>query len=94
MGVKVTLKHPIEANGETHRELDLNSPDLGALDGVNIEFDAAGKVKINLGDLVPLVANMAGIPPSAAKKIKLADLVGIGKEVKGFFTDFLPTGGS
>jgi hypothetical protein len=92
--MEVKLKHPIQANGETLSKLDLKSPDLGALDSINIEFDTAGKIKINLGDLVPLVANMAGIPPSSAKKIKLVDLVEIGKAVKGFFEDFLPTGGS
>lgn len=92
--VTVPLKSPIEAHGETIKELQLDEPDLGALDGVEIVVKGDGSVRINLGDLPKLVANMAGIPPSAAKKIKFGDVGAVGQAVMGFFPEFLRTGES
>lgn len=92
--VKITLKHPIVAHGETVNELTLGEPTLGVLDDVEITVKGDGSVRLNLGDIAKLVANMADIPPSAAKSIRVSDLSKIGKEVMGFLSEFLPTGGS
>jgi hypothetical protein len=89
---KVLLKHAIVAHGESVKELNLDEPDLGVLDDIHIEVSGEGKIKLNLGDLHKLVANMADIPPSAAKKIKVSDMAEIAKAVMGFLSEFLPTG--
>lgn len=91
---QVILKHPIQAHGETVDTLTLKEPTLGALDDVEIAVGGDGQVRLNLGDLHKLIASMADIPPSAAKKIHLSDLAAIGPAVMGFFSAFLPTGES
>ncbi len=90
--VTITLKHPIEAHGDTLTTLSLSEPTLGVLDDVEISVRGDGSVQFNLGDLHKLVANMASIPPSAAKKIRVSDMAEIGKAVMGFLAEFLPTG--
>ena len=90
----VTLKHPIEAHGDTYKTLTLDEPTLGVLDDVEISVKGDGSVRLNLGDLHKLVANMANIPPSAAKKIRVSDMAEIGEAVMGFLSEFLPTGES
>lgn len=92
--IKVTLKHPIEAHGETIKTLEMEDPDLGMLDDVEIVIKGDGSVRVNLGDLPKIVANLTGIPPSAAKKIKIKDMGEITMKVMDFFQEFLPTGGS
>lgn len=92
--VKVTLRHPIEAHGQTVKILELKEPTLGVLDDVEISVKGDGSVRLNLGDLHKLVANMADIPPSAAKAIRVSDMGTIGKAVMGFLSEFLPTGES
>jgi hypothetical protein len=92
--VKVPLKHPIEAHGEKVSELELKEPTLGVLDDVEITVKGDGSVALNLGDLHKLVANMADIPPTAAKQIRVSDMGEIAKAVMGFLSEFLPTGGS
>jgi hypothetical protein len=90
--IKAPLKTPIEAHGEKVSELTLNEPDLGGLDGVDLTVSMEGTIKINLGDLHKIIASMAGIPPSAAKKIKISDLKNIAPAVMDFLGEFLPTG--
>lgn len=92
MATTIELTRPIEAHGDTIRVLELSEPDLGALDGVHITVNGEGAVQLNLGDLQKLVASMANIPPSAAKKISLADAPKLMAAVKDFFGDFLPIG--
>jgi len=94
MAKKVTLKHPIEAHGKMISELELGEPDLGCLDDVEIAVNGSGQVKLNLGDIHKIVASMADIPPSSAKKIKLSDCLAMVGEIQGFLQEFLPTGGN
>lgn len=94
MGKKVTLKHPIEANGDPLNELELGEPDLGCLDDVEISVNGSGQVKLNLGDIHKIVASMANIPPSSAKKIKLSDCLSMVGDIQGFLQEFLSTGGN
>ncbi|MFP3943816.1 MAG: phage tail assembly protein [Alphaproteobacteria bacterium] len=90
----ITLKRPIEAHGKEVTELTFREPTLGVLDGLEIEVTGDGGVKLNLGDIVKLVASMAEIPPSSARQIALSDLKEIAGEVQDFFEQFLPAGGS
>ena len=90
--VTVSLKHPIEAHGQTHDTLRLREPTLGALEDIGITVRGDGAVRLNLGDLHRLAADMAGIPPSAAKKIHLSDAVAIGKAAAVFLKEFLQCG--
>lgn len=90
----VKLKNPVEAHGETLTELTFDEPDLGVLDDIHIEVSGEGKMRLNLGDLHKLVANMANIPPTSAKKIKASDWPGITQQAMGFLSEFLPTGDS
>jgi|MDSZ01.3.fsa_nt_gb hypothetical protein len=92
--IKVTLKKPITAHGEDVKELTLNEPTLGALDGVDLEISSEGRVKINLGDIAKIVANMADIPPSSAAQISIFDLREIAPAVMDFLGGFLATGES
>ena len=86
--VTVRLRAPIEAHGQAVSELTLAEPTLGVLDGVRIEVGASGGVQIDLGDLHRLVAGMAGIPPSAARRIPVTDLAPLARAV----LDFLGSG--
>jgi len=89
---KITLKSPIKIQGIETTELMLSEPDLGVLDDVHIEVSGEGKVRLNLGDIPKLIANMANIPPSDAKKIKLKDMREIIPPVMDYLGEFLPTG--
>ncbi|WP_339860384.1 phage tail assembly protein [Thalassospira alkalitolerans] len=89
--VKIDLKRPIEAHGETLKSLTLDEPDCGGLDGVEITVTEGG-VKLNLGDVHKIIASMAGIPPSAARTIKVSDLAKIIPVVMDFLPEFLRTG--
>jgi len=96
--VKVPLTKPIQAHGETLKELTLNEPTLEVLEDVEIAIgggaDGRGEVKLKLGTITKVVAGMAGIPPSSAKQISAADLPALGKAVMGFMPAFLATGGN
>lgn len=90
----IPLSSPIEANGETLSELTLSEPDLGCLEDVHIKIGGDGDVQLNLGDLHKVVARMANIPPSSAKKIKAGDLPALFGAVSDFLPGLLPTGES
>ena len=85
--VTVTLSRPIEAHGERVAELTLSEPTLGVLDGVHLDVGLDGRVRLDLGDLHRLVAGMAGIPPSAARQIRVTDMAPLARAVM----DFLPS---
>lgn len=89
---RITLKHPIEAHGEKVTELTLKEPTLGVLDDIEVVVNGSGGARLNLGDLHKLVAGMAGIPPSAAKQIRVSDLGPIGAAVMDFLSAVLPAG--
>lgn len=91
--VKIPLKHPIEAHGQTVTELELRGITLGALEGVRLKVDVGGSLDIDLGDVTRLVAGMAQIPPSSAAQIDIRDAVAAKDVLAGFFTAFLATGG-
>ena len=82
--VTIRLRTPIEAHGETVSELTLAEPTLGVLEGVRLEVGASGGVHVDLGDLHRLVAGMAGIPPSVARRIRVTDLAPLAGAVMDF----------
>ena len=92
--VTIPLSRPVQAHGETLTELTLTEVDLGALEGVNLVIDQDGKLQIDLGDLHRLIAGMANIPPSAAKRILIKDALAGKEAIADFFGISLPTGGS
>ena len=81
--ITVPLTVPIQVHGEEVSSLTLNDPDLGALEGVHVDLGQQG-ARLYLGQLPAIIAAMANIPPSSAKKIKMRDLVAIGPEVMDF----------
>ncbi|WP_299376026.1 phage tail assembly protein [uncultured Kiloniella sp.] len=88
----VTLKHPIEAHGETTKTLELQEPTLAVLEDVNLVVNSDGEVKINLGNIPKVISGLANIPLSSARKIHLADMAGVVMACKGFLSAFLPIG--
>ena len=89
--VRVPLTRPIQAHGETVSALELREPELGDLEGVGVILQqaaggAGGSLKFVLGDFIPVIAAMARIPPSSARRIKARD---IGTDIEAVF-DFLP----
>ena len=91
---KITLSHPIEAFGESVTELTLGDPDLRVLDDVRLKVDTDGAMDINLGDMHKLIAGMANIPKSSARKIKLRDLKLLVPVIADFLGLAQPTGAS
>ena len=85
--VTVTLSRPVEAHGEQVTTLTLAEPTLGVLDGVHLDVGLDGRVRLDLGDIHRLVAGMAGIPPSSARQIGIADMAKVARAVM----DFLPS---
>lgn len=73
--ITVTLTKPIEANGERVSTLTLRDPELGGLKGVHVLFSHSGEFKFDLGDAHRLIAAMADIPPSSARRISTRDLL-------------------
>ena len=92
-GVKIKLSRPIEAHGETLHELELGEIDLGALDNVNLVITQDGSIRINLGDLHRLIAGMAGIPPSSARRILVRDALAVKEKLSDFLGVSLQIGG-
>ena len=90
----IPLSRPIPLGDETLSEITLSEVDLGSLEGVNIVISDEGDLKLNLGDLHRLVAAMAKIPPSSAKKITIRDALAAREKIADFFGISLPIGGS
>ena len=90
---RITLRTPIEAHGVPVSELTLSEPTLGVLDGVHIIVEPGGAVRLDLGDLHRLIAGMAGIPPSSARQIRLADVGPALERALSFLPVSPPTGG-
>lgn len=87
----ITLKHPIEAHGETITEIKLGELEVGALDGIVLEIRGTGSVKVDLACVHLLLANAAKIPPSAARKIKISDVLQMAEAFQELLGEFLPT---
>ena len=92
--VTIPLSRPIEAHGETLSELKLGQIDLGALDGIDLVVTEQGGVRIDLGGLHKLIANLAGIPHSAAKRLLIKDALAAKDALGDFFGFSLPIGGN
>ena len=92
--VTIPLSRPIEAHGEIVNEIQLAQVDLGALEGIDLVVTEQGSIRINLGDLHKLIAQMANIPPSSAKRLLIKDMVTAKAAIADFFGFSLPTGGS
>jgi hypothetical protein len=88
---KITLSRPIMVDGKEVTELEMGEPTLGMLEDITLTVTGSGELRLNMGDLHRIVSEMAGIPPSSAKKISLADAPALMKVAKGFFGSF-PTG--
>lgn len=87
----ITLKHPIDAHGEKITEIKLGELEVGALEGIELEIRGNGSVKIDLACVHLLLANAAQIPPSAAKKIKISDVMQLAEAFQELLGEFLPT---
>lgn len=81
----VTLSEPIKVHGEMASSLTLDgNPTLEDMKGVRVKFGEGG-FDFDVGDLPRLIAPLAGIPPSSAKKICLRDLREIVPVIMDFF---------
>ena len=88
----ITLSHPIQVGDERVTTLTLREPTLAVLEDIHIAV-RDGEVRLNLGDIPKLVAGLAGIPLSIARKIRVSDLGKIAPVALGFIKPYLPTGG-
>jgi hypothetical protein len=91
MAKTVALTVPIEAHGETLNALTFNEPTLAVLEDLELEIrDGGAKLK---GEMITkAIAALAGIPPTSARQIALADLPAIGRELADFLPASLLTG--
>lgn len=87
--VIITLDAPIEAHGETLREIRLRRPLVG--DIVKSGSGALFAVNVTDGTLVPntagmmkMVCHLAAIPPSSLQKLTLADWSQLEAALLGF----------
>ena len=85
----VQLQLPISVEGKDVTELTLHEPLLGDME--NVEMNQHG-APTNKG-LIELVASLANIPPSSAKKIAMRDMEEIGRLIADF-TESSPATGS
>ena len=91
---RMSLSRPIEAHGETVEELVLKDPNSAALDGIEIVIGPKG-LRLDMGAMPGLIAAMAGIPPSAARKIAMRDTLSHMMGILGFLgIDTQATGSS
>ncbi len=97
MAGSISLTKPIEMKDDkgnvvqTIDALTFGEPTLATIEDLELVIQDGG-VRIKLGSLIPVISDLAGIPQSAARKIALADLVAIGKELAGFLPPSLLTG--
>lgn len=84
--MRVELKYPIEANGETVSILELRRPTVKHL-------KALDNAKGDIAKTATLISELAGIPPSSVDKIDAEDFAAIGEVINGFFGTPPPTGG-
>lgn len=64
------LKSPIEYGDQTIETLTIREMELGDLE----EWDMGSLDKLPMKDLIALIGNLTGQPPSVARKIKMVDL--------------------
>ena len=94
--VTVKLSKPIVVEGEAVNTIVLQEPTLGCIDGLNLDVEICGegddlsrRFRLKPGELIGVVAGMAQIPPSAAKQIRIRDLIKCRGALQDFFGDFL-----
>ena len=88
----IQLSRPIEAHGEQVTELRIDELTVGMLEGIEIRVDQTGATIFELGSIARFLSNAAGIPPSAAKRISVRDLIGAREAMQDFFGGSLQTG--
>lgn len=82
----VTLKHPVDANGEEHTQITLRRPTVKDL----MVFD---REKGEVAKMAALIGVLAGWPPTSVQALDAEDFVAVSEVVGGFLGSFLPTGG-
>lgn len=83
---KIVMKlksRPVEVDGKEVSELELGDADIGGLEGIQLTLGKNG-VTIDAGLMPRLIAAMAQIPPSSARRIALSDLVASLEEILAF----------
>ena len=88
----IKLSRPIEAHGEQVTELRIDELTVGMLEGIEIRVDQTGAMVWDLGSIARFLSNAAAIPPSAAKRIAVRDLIGAREALQDFFGGSLQTG--
>ena len=95
-GLVIPLSRPIVANGEALDRLVLGDPEIGCLSGVQLviemfgsEDDRRAKIHIDMGDIVKIIAGMADIPPSSARRLRIRDALACRKAIQDFLEGFL-----
>lgn len=83
----VTLKKPIEFNGQHYYTLTLQEPTLD-------QFDQASKQKSNFDAVAVLLAAISGVPTAAIRKLGARDLQECSKFLDAFTLDSPATGNS
>ena len=87
----IRLSHPIEAHGEQVTELQIGELTVGMLEGIEMRVEE-GAMVWDLGSIARFLSNAAAIPPSAAKRIAVRDLIGAREALQDFFVGSLQTG--
>lgn len=83
----VTLKHPIQANGEELRAVTLQRPQVRHL-------KALDRAKGDVERAALLIGELAQLPPSAVDQLDGEDFAALSEVVADFFGGRLPTGGT
>lgn len=83
--VTVTLDYPIQSMGETVSKITLPRP-KGA------QLRAMDTVKGNVSQMLALIAKLAGLEPSAADRIDMADFTVLSEVIEGFSKGSRATG--
>ena len=86
MTEKITLSKPIMVQGEEVTELTLAEPTLGALDGVHVTISGGESLQVDLGDIPKVLAALANIPVSSARKVSWKDIRVVMEPVMDFLS--------
>lgn len=81
----ITLKKPIEHGGQTYTSIDLEEPTAGQL-------EKAGGASSTMTQQIILIAEVAGIPPDAVRKMRKSQQEEASAFLMGFTYVAPPTG--
>ena len=70
---EMDLSKPITVDGDKRQELQIRDPGAGVMEGMFATFGDG--VKLDLGDMIKIVAEGSGIPLATARKISFKDML-------------------